>query len=69
MALNTLKADDNNNNNNKLTIEDMIPKNAFSNVEAEKEIGKIKEIEDTIDWESHFIKRVEIRMILENFKQ
>ena len=44
-ALNTFKSD------NKLTIEDAIPKNAFNNDEAKKELDKIKEIEDTIDRE------------------
>ena len=51
-ALNTLKSD----KNNKLTIEDMIPKNAFSNDEVEKEIDKIKEIEDAIDREKLLYK-------------
>ena len=36
-ALNTLKS------NNQLTIEDVIPKNALNNDEAEKELDKIKE--------------------------
>ena len=51
-ALNTLKSD----KNNKLTIEDMIPKNAFSNDEVEKEIDQIKEIEDAIDREKLLYK-------------
>ena len=37
--------------NKKLTIEDAIPKSAFNNDEAIKEINKIKEIEKTIDRE------------------
>ena len=45
-ALNTFKSD-----NEKLTIEDVIPKSAFNNDEAKKELDKIKEIEDTIDRE------------------
>ena len=49
-ALNTLKSD-----NNKLTIEDVIPKSAFANDEAEKEIDKIKKI-DIIDREKFLYK-------------
>ena len=45
-ALNTFKSD-----NKRLTIEDVIPKSAFNNDEAKKELDKIKEIEDTIDRE------------------
>ena len=44
-ALNTLKSSKN------LTIEDIIPKSAFNNDEAKKELNKINEIEDTIDRE------------------
>ena len=42
-GLNTLKS------NKKLTIEDVIPKNLLINDEAEKEIDKVKEIENSID--------------------
>ena len=42
-ALNTLKS------NNQLTIEDVIPKNALNNDEAEKELDKIQEIEKNVD--------------------
>ena len=49
-ALNMLKSD-----NNKLTIEDVIPKSAFANDEAEKEIDKIKKI-DIIDREKFLYK-------------
>ena len=37
--------------NNKLTIEDVIPKNALNNDEAKKELDKIKEIEKNVDRE------------------
>ena len=37
--------------NNKLTIEDVIPKNALNNDEAKKELDKIKEIEKNVDTE------------------
>ena len=43
--LNAFKSDNN------LTNEDAIPKNAFNNAEAKKELDKITEIEDTIDRE------------------
>ena len=43
--LNAFKSDNN------LTNEDAIPKNAFNNAEAKKELDRIKEIEDTIDRE------------------
>ena len=42
-ALNTLQS------NNQLTIEDVIPKNALDNDEAEKDLDKIKEIEKNVD--------------------
>ena len=42
-ALNALKS------NNQLTIEDLIPKSAFNNDEAKKEVDKIKEIEKHVD--------------------
>ena len=45
-ALNTLKSD-----NEQLTIEDMIPKSAFANDKAKKELDKITQIEKTIDRE------------------
>ena len=35
--------------NNQLTIEDVIPKNALDNDEAEKDLDKIKEIEKNVD--------------------
>ena len=37
--------------NEKLTIEDLVPKNALNNDEAKKELHKIKEIEKAIDKE------------------
>ena len=43
-------------NNEKLTIEDVIPKSALNNNEAEKEIDKIKEIENSIDREKLIYK-------------
>ena len=45
-ALNTFKSD-----NEKLTIDDVIPKNALKNDEALKELNKIKEIEKIVDRE------------------
>ena len=45
-ALNTFKSD-----NEKITIADVIPKNAFANDEGKKELDKVKEIEKTIDRE------------------
>ena len=50
-ALNNVKS-----NNEKLTIEDMIPKSALNNNEAEKEIDQIKEKEDSIDKEKLLYK-------------
>ena len=44
-ALNTLKS------NNQLAIEDVIPKNAWNNDDAKKELNKIKEIEKNVDGE------------------
>ena len=43
--MNTLKS------NNQLTTEDLIPKSAFNNDEAKKELDKIKEIEKNVDRE------------------
>ena len=43
-ALNSFKSD-----NEKLIIEDVIPKSALNNDEANKELDKIKEIEKTVD--------------------
>ena len=62
-ALNTFKSD------HKLTIEEAIPKSAFNNEEAKKELDKIKEIEDTINKEKLVYKTSGNHMILENFKQ
>ena len=45
-ALNTFKSD-----RKRLTIEDVIPKSAFNNNEAKKELDEIKKIEDMIDRE------------------
>ena len=45
-ALNTFKSD-----NEKLTIDDVIPRNALKNDEALEELNKIKEIEKTVDRE------------------
>ena len=50
-ALNTFKSD-----NKKITIEDVIPKSAFNNDEAKKELDKIKEIENNIDREKLIYK-------------
>ena len=44
-ALNTLKS------NNQLAIEDVIPKNAWNNDDAKKELNKIKEIEKNVEGE------------------
>ena len=45
-ALNTFKSD-----NEKLTIDDVIPRNALKNDEALEELNKIKEIKKTVDRE------------------
>ena len=62
-ALNTLKS-----NNEKLTIEDVIPKNAFNNDEAKKELDKIKEIEKTIDREKLVYRASEYTYNFGNFR-
>ena len=62
-SLNTLKS-----NNEKLTIEDVIPKSALNNDDAEKEIDKIKEMENTIDREKLIYKSNKYNVILEIFK-
>ena len=63
-ALNTLKS------NNQLTSEDVIPKNALNNDEAEKELDKIKEIEKTVHREKlniHIYKTNEHTYSVKNF--
>ena len=62
-ALNTLKS------NNQLTSEDVIPKNALNNDEAEKELDKIKEIEKNVGREKLIYKKMNINIVLEIFKQ
>ena len=47
----------------------MIPNSAYTNDEAEKKIGKIKEIKDFIDRENYYTKQIKIHMILENLRQ
>ena len=56
-------------NNRKIAIEDVIPKSAFNNDEAKKELDKIKEIENNIDREKLVINKKKIRMILEILEQ
>ena len=55
-------------NNQKLTIEDVIPKNAFNNDEAEKELNKIKEIENSIEREKLFYKTNKYRYDFRKFQ-
>ena len=62
-ALNTLKS------NNQLTSEDVIPKNALNNDEAEKELDKIKEIEKNVGREKLIYEKMNINIVLEIFKQ
>ena len=54
--------------NKKLTIEDAIPKSAFNNDEAIKEINKIKEIEKTIDREKLVYRASEYTYNFRNFQ-
>ena len=56
-------------NNRKIATEDVIPKSAFNNDEAKKELDKIKEIENNIDREKLVINKKKIRMILEILEQ
>ena len=53
-ALKAFKSD-----NEKLTVENVIPKNALYNDEAKKELDKIKEVEKTIDREKLVYKASE----------
>ena len=62
-ALNTLKS------NNQLTSEDVIPKNALNNDEAEKELDKIKEIVKNFGREKLIYEKMNINIVLEIFKQ
>ena len=54
--------------NNKLTIEDVIPKNALNNDEAKKELDKIKEIEKNVDREKLVYKTNEYTYSFKNFQ-
>ena len=49
--------------------ENIFPKSAFSNDEAEDEFNKIKKMVKSIDRENYFMKLSNINMILENLKQ
>ena len=60
-ALNALKS------NNQLTIEDLIPKSAFNNDEAKKEVDKIKEIEKHVDREKLVYETNEYTYSFRNF--
>ena len=60
-ALNALKS------NNQLTIEGLIPKSAFNNDEAKKEIDKIKEIEKHVDREKLIYETNEYTYSFRNF--
>ena len=60
-ALNALKS------NNQLTIEGLIPKSAFNNDEAKKEIDKIKEIEKHVDREKLVYETNEYTYSFRNF--
>ena len=62
-ALNIFKSD-----NEKLTIEDVIPKNALKNNEAIKELNKIKEIEKTVDREKLVYRASEYTYNFRNFR-
>ena len=53
----------------KLTIEDVIPKNALNNNEAKKELDKIKEIEKKETEKNLFTKQMSINIVLKIFKQ
>ena len=54
--------------NEKLTIEDVIPKNALNNDEAMKELDNIKEIEKTIDREKLVYRASEYTYSFKNFQ-
>ena len=54
--------------NNKLTIEDVIPKNALNNDEAKKELDKIKEIEKNVDTEKLIYETNEHTYDFKNFQ-
>ena len=60
-ALNTLKS------NNQLTTDDVIPKNAFANDEAKKELDKIKEIGKNVDTEKLIYETDEYTNSSKNF--
>ena len=59
--MNTLKS------NNQLTIDDVIPKNAFANDEAKKELDKIKEIGKNVDTEKLIYETDEYTYSFKNF--
>ena len=52
----------------KIAIDDIIPKSAFSNGEANDELNKIKELEENAE-KNYSMKQKEIHLILEYFKQ
>ena len=62
-ALNTFKSD-----NEKLTIRDVIPKNALNNDKARKELNKIKEPEKTFDRENRVYRASEYRYDIRNIQ-
>ena len=62
-ALNTFKSD-----NKKLTIEDVIPKNALKNNETIKELNKIIEIEKTVEREKLVYRASEYTYNFRNFR-
>ena len=62
-ALNPLKSD-----NNKLTIEDVIPKSVFANIEAAEEFNIIKEIEKKVDREKLVYKSNKNKYNFKNFQ-
>ena len=62
-ALKTFKSD-----NEKLTVEDVILKNALNNDEAKKEFNKIKEIEENVDREKLVCETNEYIYSFKNFQ-
>ena len=63
-ALKTFKSD-----NEKLTVEDVILKNALNNDEAKKEFDKIKEIEENVDREKLVCETNEYIYSFKNFQK
>ena len=63
-ALKTFKSD-----NEKLTVEDVILKNALNNDEAKKEFDKIKEIEENVDTEKLVCETNEYIYSFKNFQK